>query len=118
MVKKFLFNPFTGIAAIVISQWAYVRFVFPSSTSLGMLGALSFSGLVAFVVSNVVTSFTYRPNGTGGGTRVLARFVAALGGTIIGFTAAAYAFGTSAPFLYVGMGAIALIAAAAMRALS
>lgn len=118
MWKKFFFNPFTGFASIVASQWAYLHFVGTPLAPFGLLGALSFSGAVAFVVCNVVASFMHRPDGTGGGVRVLARLVAALGGAIIGATAAAYAFGAGAVPLYAGMGAVACIAAVAMRALS
>ncbi|MEY4744693.1 MAG: hypothetical protein RL272_638 [Candidatus Parcubacteria bacterium] len=118
MLKRLFFNPFTGLAAIVVSQWLYVRFVDPSMTAFGLLGALSFSGAVAFVACNVVASFTYRANGTGGGAAVLARLVATIGGAIIATTFAASVFGASAALLYAGSGAIAIIAFFAMRALS
>lgn len=118
MWKKVLFNPFTGFAAIIVAQWAYLRFFRPSLTPFGILGALSFSAAAAFLVCNVVASFMHRPDGTGDGVRVLSRLVAAFGGAIIGATSAAYAFGAGAPLLYGGMGAIACIGAVAIRALS
>lgn len=117
MWKKVFFNPFTGLAAIIAAQWAYLRFVVPALTPFGLLGALSFSGAVAFVVCNLMASFMRRPDGAVGSVRVLSRLVAALGGTIIGVTTAAYASGAGIVLLYAGMGAVACVAAVAMRAL-
>ncbi len=118
MMKKLLFNPVSGLAAIVVSQWLDLRYFRPSPTAFGLLGALSFSGAVAFVVCNVVASFMHRPDGDGSGPKILAKLVAAIGGTIIVATAVAYASGAFAVPLYGGMGAIACIAAFAMRALA
>ncbi|HTK04153.1 MAG TPA: hypothetical protein VL500_01085 [Candidatus Eisenbacteria bacterium] len=117
MLKK-SFSVIAGIGATVLLSWVCVRFGGPPRTPISTLGLLSLIGIIALVMFFLVTSVTYRADGTGGGTGALALLIATSGGTIIAFSLAASVLGPSTALLVAGATVIVALAAVAMISLS
>ena len=117
MLKKSLWV-IAGTGAIVLSSWACVSYGGPPRTPLAILGSLSLIAVIALVVFFLVTSATYRADGTGDGMGALALLIAAFGGTVIVCALAAAVLGPGMSLLVGGAAVITALAVTAMVSLS